>query len=133
VKARAFGVLQHYQASVTPHQVCPFRLHVYIDRQETAYFQVVLLPPSAMELISPLTTLGSISTPESYHTARGSPNAADETGLSSPVEGDHVQDEPSYRDAVPLPHELKSHCQIHMEEQLCSSLLLTLFCRPSYS
>lgn len=74
-----------------------------------------------MELTSPLTTLASISTPESYYTARGSPsNAADETSPSSPLE-EHPPEEqrPCYRDAVQLPHELKSHCQIHLEEQLC--------------
>ena len=83
-----------------------------------------------MDLTSPLTTLPSISTPESYFTAQGSPsnpsnrsnshqsNAADETALSSPVD-DHAPEKLSYRDAAQLPHELRSHCQIHLEEQLC--------------
>lgn len=85
-----------------------------------------------MDLSSSLTTLPSISTPESYFTAQGSPsdpsnrsnsnshqsNAADETTLSSPVD-DHVPEKLSYRDAAQLPHELRSHCQIHLEEQLC--------------
>ncbi|AEO58029.1 hypothetical protein MYCTH_2304989 [Thermothelomyces thermophilus ATCC 42464] len=73
-----------------------------------------------MELTSPLTTLGSISTPESFFTARNSPsNAADETVLSSPVD-DPPQQEQAYRDAVQLPRELRQHCQIHLEEQLCA-------------
>lgn len=72
-----------------------------------------------MELTSPLTTLASISTPDSYHTARDSPsNAAYDTTLSSPLE-EPDEEGPRYRDAVQLPHELRSHCQIHMEEQLC--------------
>lgn len=72
-----------------------------------------------MELTSPLTTLTNISTPTSFYTARNSPsNAADDTGLSSPVE-EPLADELPYRDAAQLPHELKSHCQIHLEEQLC--------------
>jgi hypothetical protein len=78
-----------------------------------------------MELTSPLTTLGSISTPDSYYTARDSPsNAAYDTTLSSPGE-EPPEEELAYRDAVQLPHELKSHCQIHMEEQLCMSSLHT--------
>ncbi|KAK4039980.1 hypothetical protein C8A01DRAFT_36030 [Parachaetomium inaequale] len=76
-----------------------------------------------MELTSPLTTLGSISTPRSFHTARGSPsNGADDTMLSSPVD-DPQPEEPTYRDAVQLPHELKSHCQIHLEEQLYTAAI----------
>jgi hypothetical protein len=76
-----------------------------------------------MEFTSPLTTLTSISTPASYHTAQGSPsNAADETGLSSPLEELPPGELLPYRAAVPLPHELKSHCQIHLEEQLCLSI-----------
>lgn len=73
-----------------------------------------------MELTSPLTTLATISTPDSYYAARGSSNAADDTTLSSPIEDppEH-HEELGYRDAVQLPHELKSHCQIHLEEQLC--------------
>ena len=72
------------------------------------------------EMTSPLTNLGTISTPESYYTARNSPsNAADETALTSPVEPPQEDDDPGYRDAVQLPHVLKSHCQIHLEEQLC--------------
>lgn len=82
-----------------------------------------------MEMTSPLTTLASISTPDSYHTARDSHPSpfnsigADDTSLSSPVEDDDssLPDEPPYRDAVQLPHELRSHCQIHLEEQLCTS------------
>jgi hypothetical protein len=73
-----------------------------------------------MDLTSPLTTLGSISTPESYYTARDSSNAADETTITSPgAEDDEVPQTFGYREAIQLPHELKSHCQIHLEEQLC--------------
>ncbi|KAL2181332.1 uncharacterized protein P884DRAFT_288563 [Thermothelomyces heterothallicus CBS 202.75] len=76
-----------------------------------------------MELTSPLTTLGSISTPESFFTARNSPsNAADETVLSSPVD-DPPQQEQAYRDAVQLPRELRQHCQIHLEEQLYTAAI----------
>ncbi|KAL2017030.1 hypothetical protein VTK56DRAFT_2674 [Thermocarpiscus australiensis] len=75
-----------------------------------------------MELTSPLTTLASISMPDSYYTAKGSPsNAADETTLSSPIEDGSF--EPAYRDALPLPREVKSHCQIHMEEQLYTAAI----------
>jgi hypothetical protein len=79
-------------------------------------------------ITSPLTTLGTISTPDSFYTARGSgspANPADETGLSSIAE-EQPADETGYRDAVPLPHELKSHCQIHLEERLCA-------CHPFFS
>ena len=73
-----------------------------------------------MELTSPLTTLASISTPDSYYTAQDSPsNAADETSLSSPIDDHPPPTEQQYRHAVQVPHELKSHCQIHLEEQLC--------------
>lgn len=77
-----------------------------------------------MELTSPLTTLASISTPGSYYTAHGSPsNAADDTTITSPGENEEDEESPKlgYRDAIKLPHELKSHCQIHLEEQLCTS------------
>ncbi|KXX80483.1 hypothetical protein MMYC01_202444 [Madurella mycetomatis] len=82
-----------------------------------------------MELSSPLTTLASISTPESYYTARGSPsNAADDTTITSP--GEDEEEEASlklgYRDTIQLPHELKSHCQIHLEEQLYSAAIQIL-------
>ncbi|KAL2129913.1 hypothetical protein VTI74DRAFT_7156 [Chaetomium olivicolor] len=78
-----------------------------------------------MELTSPLTSLTSISTPHSYHTARGSPfNAADDTSPSSSIEEPPPPPvDPGYRDAVQLPHELKSHCQIHMEEQLYTAAI----------
>ncbi|KAK4149739.1 hypothetical protein C8A00DRAFT_37669, partial [Chaetomidium leptoderma] len=76
-----------------------------------------------MELTSPLTTLASISTPESYYTAHNSPSdAADETTLSSPVE-DHPPEEPGYRDAAQLPHELRSNCHILLEEQLYTAAI----------
>ncbi|KAK4249914.1 hypothetical protein C7999DRAFT_12310 [Corynascus novoguineensis] len=74
-----------------------------------------------MELTSPLTTLGSISTPESFYTARNSPsNAADETALSSSPDDDPPKQRSTCRDAVQLPRELRQHCQIHLEEQLCA-------------
>ncbi|KAL2260215.1 hypothetical protein VTK26DRAFT_5865 [Humicola hyalothermophila] len=74
-------------------------------------------------MTSPLTTLGTISTPDSFYTARDSSSiAADETSLSSPVEPPE-DEEPRYRDAVQLPRELKSHCQIHLEEQLYTAAI----------
>lgn len=73
-----------------------------------------------MELTSPLTTLGSISTPESFYTAHDSAsNGADDTTLSSPVDDVPLWEEPTYRPAAQLPRELRQHCQIHLEEELC--------------
>ncbi|KAK4143664.1 uncharacterized protein C8A04DRAFT_28656 [Dichotomopilus funicola] len=74
-----------------------------------------------MELTSPLTTLGSISTPESFYTAHDS--AADDTTLSSPVEDVLFWEEPTYRPAVQLPRELRQHCQIHLEEELYAAAI----------
>ncbi|KAK3379344.1 hypothetical protein B0T24DRAFT_151963 [Lasiosphaeria ovina] len=70
---------------------------------------------------SSLTTLGSISTPDSFYTAKGfSPPLADTSVLSSPPVDDKLSGGPRYRDATQLPYELKQHCQIHMEEELYS-------------
>ncbi|KAK0621457.1 hypothetical protein B0T17DRAFT_291285 [Bombardia bombarda] len=81
-----------------------------------------------MDLTSSLTTFETISTPASYYMAKDSPVlAADTTGISSSVEEDiddemdDCPDKPRYRDAQQLPHELKQHCQIHLEEQLCNA------------
>lgn len=67
---------------------------------------------------SPLTALPSSSSPASFYTpVGGSPaTAGDCTNLSTPAT------EPAsspYRDARPLPRELKEHCQIFFEEQMC--------------
>ncbi|KAK5664007.1 hypothetical protein OQA88_221 [Cercophora sp. LCS_1] len=56
-----------------------------------------------------------MSTPSSYHTAL----EADTTGISSPIEStSDLPSSPRYRGAVQPPHTLKSHCQIHLEEEL---------------
>lgn len=63
----------------------------------------------------------------SFYTAHTSPaNEAQSTNASSPV----VAPAPSlvYRRARQLPRELKEHCQIYLEEQLCALLQLQ---RPS--
>ncbi|KAK3902057.1 hypothetical protein C8A05DRAFT_15839 [Staphylotrichum tortipilum] len=75
-----------------------------------------------MKMTSPLTTLASISTPDSYHTARDSQAsplnslAADDTNLSSPVDDEDdpslLPDEPAYRDAsdwLPSPDSAAIH------------------------
>lgn len=72
-----------------------------------------------MSIRSPSEHLATRSTPESFYTAKDSPpvGGADTTGISSPIEDDAA--EPRYRNAVQPPHELKVHCQIHLEEELC--------------
>lgn len=55
-----------------------------------------------------------LSSLESFVTANDL-TAEKSTAASSPA-----QDKPSpYRDARPLPRELRGHCQIFLEEQLC--------------
>ncbi|TPX09828.1 uncharacterized protein E0L32_009019 [Thyridium curvatum] len=79
---------------------------------------------------SPLTALPSSSSPASFYTpVGGSPaTAGDCTNLSTPAT------EPAsspYRDARPLPRELKEHCQIFFEEQMYNAgiqLLDSLLC-----
>ena len=72
-----------------------------------------------MSTLSPLSTLTS-PTP-SWHTATaGSPASNIEEGTTPSSPGDPVPS-PSYRDARLLPRELKEHCQIYLEEQLCKT------------
>lgn len=67
-----------------------------------------------METDSPISTVSSL---QSYHTAAAS-NVDGSTAASSPSY--HA---PSpYRAARQLPRELKEHCQIYLEEQLCTCL-----------
>ncbi|KAM7193287.1 hypothetical protein V8F20_008482 [Naviculisporaceae sp. PSN 640] len=71
-----------------------------------------------MDQSSSLTSLDGLSTPESYYTAKGSRspvNSADTTAISTPVKD---EENPPYRDAQLIPHELRQNCQIHLEEQL---------------
>ncbi|KAL1838363.1 hypothetical protein VTJ49DRAFT_2772 [Mycothermus thermophilus] len=70
----------------------------------------------------------SLSTPGSFYTARGSlSNAADDTAISSPVDEQPPDIEDTvYRDARQLPRELKSHCQILLEEKLYSEAIQIL-------
>ncbi|KAK0738534.1 hypothetical protein B0T18DRAFT_422247 [Schizothecium vesticola] len=67
---------------------------------------------------SPLSLAASMSTPSSFHTTKDdSPSTrAYTTGVSSPAE-DELPD-PKYRQAVQPVDELRSHCQIHLEEEL---------------
>ncbi|KAK3375267.1 hypothetical protein B0H63DRAFT_400979 [Podospora didyma] len=84
-----------------------------------------------MELSTSLTTFDTMSTPGSFYTAKDSPPPlgllADTSAISSPIEPD---DEPPfiprYRDTTELPHELKSHCQIHIEEEQYAPAILLL-------
>ncbi|KAL2270357.1 hypothetical protein VTJ83DRAFT_2541 [Remersonia thermophila] len=81
-----------------------------------------------MDPASPATSPTLRSTPASLCTARGSPsNAADDTAMSSPVD-DPPPDipDPVGRDARPLPRELRSHCQILLEEKLYSDAIQML-------
>jgi len=72
-----------------------------------------------MSVTSPLTSAESLSTPESYTTAKDSPfHEADTTGISSPVVEDR-DESPRFRHAVHPIHELKGQCQIQLEEELC--------------
>ncbi|KAK4218125.1 hypothetical protein QBC37DRAFT_413331 [Rhypophila decipiens] len=65
---------------------------------------------------SSLTSIDAISTPGSYYTASGSPvDTADTTITSSPGRS---REKPPFRDAQLIPHELKQHCQINLEEEL---------------
>ena len=63
---------------------------------------------------SPFSSLGSPRSSESFYTAKDS-DAVKSTAASSPAHGSPCP----YRDARRLPHELKEHCQIFLEEQLC--------------
>jgi hypothetical protein len=64
---------------------------------------------------SPLSSLGSSRSPASFYTAKDSDDAAKSTAASSPA-----QSSPSpYHETRSLPPELKDHCQIFLEEQLC--------------
>jgi hypothetical protein len=55
------------------------------------------------------------SSPLSFYTANDS-EAEGSTTASSPVQGEPCR----YRDARQLPRDLKDHCQIFLEEQLCA-------------
>lgn len=74
-----------------------------------------------MTSTSPPSLAASMSTPSSFHTPKDdSPSTrAYTTGVSSPAE-DELPD-PKYRPAVQPVDELRSHCQIHLEEELCNS------------
>ncbi|KAK0711021.1 hypothetical protein B0H67DRAFT_493667 [Lasiosphaeris hirsuta] len=67
-------------------------------------------------MTSPPRSFATLSTPESYTTQSSPRNEADETALSSPVDGSFPQLE--YRTAAQIPRELKQHCQIHLESEL---------------
>lgn len=75
-----------------------------------------------MSLTSPISTLSNISSPSSFYTAKATspPGAGDVTNISSP---DEAPVKLSYRDARQVPHELKEHCQIHLEERLCKTAI----------
>lgn len=57
------------------------------------------------------------SSPTSFYTSKEdeSERTAKSTTASTPVKGQPCP----YREARELPHELKEHCQIFLEEQLC--------------
>jgi len=78
-------------------------------------------PILTMAPTSPPTTLATMSTPESYYTAQAKDSPlleADTTGISSPLDEDSPEP-PRYRHAIQPHHDLKGHCQIHLEEELC--------------
>ena len=99
-----------------------------LQQPDPTFLRTKPILPAEMELTSPLTTLGSISTPSSYHRTQDSPfnNAGDDTVLSSPVD-DHAQEEQSctyysrlpYRETQPIAYELKETCSVHLAEQCC--------------
>ncbi|KAJ3496270.1 hypothetical protein NLG97_g2782 [Lecanicillium saksenae] len=62
------------------------------------------------------------SSPASFHTAVESEPSHRSTAASSPLRSQHS----SFRDVRPLPRELQAHCQIFLEEQLCTPRLLVL-------
>ena len=69
--------------------------------------------------------LSSMSSPSTFYTANGSPSnggeSTDTSSLSANV--------PSpYRAVRRLPRELREHCQIYLEEQLCMCNALVYSC-----
>lgn len=64
--------------------------------------------------------LSSPSSSVSYYTAVNDSEAGKSTNASSPA---NAQPCP-YREARQLPRELKEHCQIFLEEQLCKNYVL---------
>lgn len=78
------------------------------------------MPAMARLVASPLFPSTS-SSPASFHTAIDSEPGyrSATTTASSPAQAAASP----YREARPLPPEIKDHCQILLEEQLCTSLL----------
>lgn len=75
------------------------------------------MPPHSLESSSSLSSVPQ--SPASFYTAKAtaSPETdGDISNISTPAEG---PEKSPYRDARQLPHELKEHCQIHLEERLC--------------
>jgi hypothetical protein len=74
-----------------------------------------------MEPISP--TSISSSSADSFHTAVVSPSNGEESTTASST----AFHRPSpYRSARDLPRELKEHCKIYLEEELCKSTTASL-------
>ncbi|KAK3357599.1 hypothetical protein B0T25DRAFT_498998 [Lasiosphaeria hispida] len=69
-----------------------------------------------MAMTSPLTSFTTLSTPESYAAQSSPHNETDEMALSSSIDGSLPSLQ--YRTAAQIPHELKQHCQIHLESEL---------------
>lgn len=63
---------------------------------------------------SPLSSLSSSD--DTFYTAANDSMDSKSTAASSPVDAPLW----TFRDARQLPHELKGHCQIFLEEQLCA-------------
>lgn len=78
--------------------------------------------------MAPSSPPSDVSSLSSFVTAHGS-IAAKSTAASSPM-----QDNPCpYRDPRHLPRDLKIHCQIFLEEQLCMYTLGVVTCRRTDS
>lgn len=105
-----FNAVRFMARSATPHakKASVARLEEKMPSDSSSLSSV---PPSDAQFLSP----------SSFYTAKAAASPVtdgDITNISSPAE---APDKLLYRDARQLPHELKEHCQIHLEERLCKS------------
>lgn len=86
------------------------------------------MPSESSSLPSAPPSEAQSPSPSSFYTAKvaASPvTDGDTTNISSPAE---APDKLPYRDARQLPHELKEHCRIHLEERLCKATRYATSC-----
>jgi len=107
----------HIQAPCIPQQKTNIYLSAddcSITRADRRRVRVRRVSQMALPLSSPTPSSSSSS---SFHTAPRSPMSITEE--STPAADDSVRPKPGYRRSVPVNAEVKEHCHIYLDEQIC--------------